>query len=95
MHGHTYKVTVEIGGPMEDDMIADYAVIEGIVREFTDRLDHQVLNEIPGLENPTTESLVLWLVEKVSIELSAIEELRLISLEVDEGGHVARWTKSY
>lgn len=96
MHGHTYRVGVEVTGPMVDGVIADYADIIAAVRSVIDLLDHRVLNEIDGLENPTTERLAEWLGAKIASALrgsAAVPgDVRLIALEVNEGGHICRWT---
>lgn len=62
MHGHTYKVEVICEGVVDDlGMVCDYAEIAEAWQPLHDRIDHRVLNDIPGLENPTTEVLVGWL----------------------------------
>ena len=70
MHGHTYGVRVWCRGAIDDrGMIVDYAVIAETVGAVIDRIDHRVLNDIPGLGNPTTEILAPWLVEQIRIDL--------------------------
>ena len=59
MHGHTYRVEVTCAGEpqvrgFEAGMLVDYARID---RPILELLDHRTLNDIPGLENPTTEVL--------------------------------------
>jgi len=65
MHGHSYRVTVQIDGVIDEHLgwIIDTAEIDEVFAEVKDMLDHQVLNEIEGLENPTTEILSKWLWE--------------------------------
>ncbi len=92
MHGHTYAVRVEVGGELREGMLPDYAEIDAIVRRHVEPLDHRVLNDVAGLENPTTELLVLWLVERIASDVRALGG-QLVALEVDEGGHVARWSR--
>ncbi len=50
-------------------MIVDYAVIAEKAGAAIGRIDHRVLNEIPGLGNPTTEILAPWLFEQIKEEL--------------------------
>lgn len=90
MHGHTYTVRVEVTGPLVDGMLPDYAVIEAIVREVASELDHRTLNEIDGLEKPTTEILTQWLADRIAPRIR--ESLAsLTGLVVDEGGHECVW----
>jgi 6-pyruvoyltetrahydropterin/6-carboxytetrahydropterin synthase len=66
MHGHTYRVRVWCRGPVDSQgMIVDYAAIAAVVQAILDLIDHRVLNEIPGLENPTTELLAPWLLAQI------------------------------
>ena len=70
MHGHTYRVRVWCRGAIDDGgMIVDYAVIAEKVGAVIDLIDHRVLNEIPGLDNPTTEILAPWLFEQIKVDL--------------------------
>lgn len=95
MHGHTYRLSVEVGGRLHDGLIVDYAKIDEIMRNIVDMLDHRILNEIEGLENPTTELLVEWCSQQAKSEIARqfgpLPFVWLQSVEIDEGGHVARW----
>jgi len=58
MHGHTYKLTVVVDGPVEKDsgMVVDFSVIKDIVKEeIIDKYDHRHMNDY--FENPTAETL--------------------------------------
>jgi 6-pyruvoyltetrahydropterin/6-carboxytetrahydropterin synthase len=90
MHGHTYQVSVEVGGDLRGGMLPDYADVTARVREACDALDHRTLNDIEGLANPTTEMLALWLVERIATHIEALGGV-LVRLVVDEGGHKATW----
>jgi 6-pyruvoyltetrahydropterin/6-carboxytetrahydropterin synthase len=58
MHGHTYRVELRLmGRPDSRGMVCDYAEIADAWAPIHAMLDHQTLNEVPGLENPTTEVL--------------------------------------
>lgn len=66
MHGHTYRVEVICEGPLVAGMVVDYEAIAIVWDSWGRLLDHRVLNEVPGLENPTTEVLAAWLLEKLT-----------------------------
>jgi 6-pyruvoyltetrahydropterin/6-carboxytetrahydropterin synthase len=93
MHGHTYKVSIEVTGELVNGMLPDYERITEIVKSAADLLDHRTLNEIAGLENPTTEQLACWIAERVEFRVRLLSAgAVLLAVEVDEGGHVCRWT---
>src|SRR5690242_7419210 len=66
MHGHSFKITLSLVGDMDPQLgwLMDYNDIVTAMKPILSQLDHQVLNQVPGLENPTTENLCLWLYEK-------------------------------
>jgi 6-pyruvoyltetrahydropterin/6-carboxytetrahydropterin synthase len=65
MHGHTYKVEIFCRGELDvRGMVCDYAEIAQAWQPVHDAIDHRVLNDVPGLENPTTEVLAPWILER-------------------------------
>ena len=78
MHGHTYRVRVWFGGPIDDrGMIVDYAEIGEKVGAVLARVDHSVLNKVPGLGNPTTEILAPWLFEQIKADLPELFRIEI------------------
>jgi len=77
LHGHTYRVRMWCEGvPNEQGWIVDYAEIAQAAAPLLDVLDHHLLNEVPGLQNPTTEILAAWILERMKAaipEVCAIE----------------------
>jgi len=67
MHGHTYVVELRLRGVPDKRMgwFVDYAEIAAAWAPLNDQLDHRLLNEIEGLDNPTTEVLVTWIASKL------------------------------
>jgi 6-pyruvoyltetrahydropterin/6-carboxytetrahydropterin synthase len=63
LHGHSFRVEVHVGGDVDPTTgwIMDFADIKAAFSPLRDRLDHHYLNEVPGLENPTSEILARWL----------------------------------
>ncbi len=65
MHGHTYRVEVVVAGELDArGMVCDYSEIFDAWKPIEACLDHRVLNEVPGLSNPTTELLAPWILER-------------------------------
>jgi len=77
MHGHSYHVAVEIAGDVDPDTgwLIDFADIDEVVDPVIARLDHRVLNEIPGLDNATCELLAAWLWRALAPELPLLASL--------------------
>jgi 6-pyruvoyltetrahydropterin/6-carboxytetrahydropterin synthase len=63
LHGHTFSVEVRVRGPVGPDSgwVQDFADLKSAFQPLLDKLDHACLNEIQGLENPTSENIARWL----------------------------------
>jgi 6-pyruvoyltetrahydropterin/6-carboxytetrahydropterin synthase len=67
MHGHTYEVEIVLHGPVDGDgFVADYEHIAMAWQPIFDAIDHRVLNDIPGLEVPSTENLCAWMFNQIA-----------------------------
>ncbi|NNE57703.1 MAG: 6-pyruvoyl tetrahydropterin synthase family protein [Hellea sp.] len=67
IHGHSFKGTVRIEGDAQEEKgwIRDLWKIDKIISEVIKPLDHSVLNEIDGLEQPALEQIALWIFERL------------------------------
>ncbi len=63
LHGHSFLVRLEITGEVDPHTgwIVDFADLKAAFKPIYDRLDHYYLNDISGLENPTSEVLARWI----------------------------------
>ncbi|MFD4292858.1 6-carboxytetrahydropterin synthase QueD [Rhodococcus sp. NPDC058505] len=67
LHGHSYRFSVHVEGQVDPTLgwIMDFGDLKQVVRPLVEQLDHYYLNEIEGLENPTSEVLAVWLWERL------------------------------
>ena len=67
LHGHSFKVEIVVEGEIipEFGWVMDYADISAAFRPLWSQLDHYYLNEIAGLENPTSENIAVWIWNKL------------------------------
>ncbi|KGI76751.1 6-carboxytetrahydropterin synthase QueD [Oleiagrimonas soli] len=74
LHGHSFKVEIHVGGTpgAQTGWIMDYADIKAAFAPLYDRLDHHYLNEIEGLENPTSEHIAQWIFARLKVGLPAL-----------------------
>jgi 6-pyruvoyltetrahydropterin/6-carboxytetrahydropterin synthase len=64
LHGHSYAVEVVVRGEVNptSGWVCDFAdIVTAWVTSGLGALDHNYLNEIEGLENPTSELLARWI----------------------------------
>jgi 6-pyruvoyltetrahydropterin/6-carboxytetrahydropterin synthase len=72
LHGHSFRIELTIEGPVNPDTgwLIDFGELHALFKPLHDQLDHHYLNEIAGLENPTSEVLAQWIWQKVKPLLS-------------------------
>ena len=63
VHGHSFRVEIHVSGPVDDHLgwVMDFADVKAAFDPLHRRLDHHYLNDVPGLENPTSENLARWI----------------------------------
>ena len=63
LHGHSFRVEVQVTGEVGADTgwVMDFADVSAAFAPLHDILDHRFLNDVPGLENPTSEVLAQWI----------------------------------
>lgn len=74
LHGHSFSVEVIVEGeiPAGQHHLVDYADLGAAVEPLRLRLDHYCLNEIEGLENPTSEVLAIWIWDRLAADLPGL-----------------------
>ncbi|MCG3151947.1 MAG: 6-carboxy-5,6,7,8-tetrahydropterin synthase [bacterium] len=67
LHGHSFRAEVAVTGELDPALgwVIDYADIKAACAPVREALDHRYLNEVPGLENPTSELIAQWIWERL------------------------------
>ncbi|MFB8136313.1 6-carboxytetrahydropterin synthase QueD [Streptomyces mirabilis] len=77
LHGHSYKVTVHVEAPVDEELgwVMDFGDIKQAFKPIDAQLDHYYLNDIEGLENPTSENLARWIWGRMIAQLPALSAI--------------------
>lgn len=77
LHGHSFEVEIHVAGEPDPvtGWIIDFADIKSVFKPIYEQLDHHYLNDIEGLENPTSENLAIWIWNKLKPELPALDKI--------------------
>ena len=67
LHGHSWRIEVHVTGPLDEQTgwLMDYQEIEAAWQPVHEALDHRHLNEVEGLDNPTSENLAIWIWDRL------------------------------
>jgi 6-pyruvoyltetrahydropterin/6-carboxytetrahydropterin synthase len=77
LHGHSFQIEVHVSGPVgeESGWVMDFADVKAAFQPVFDLLDHNYLNDIPGLENPTSENFARWLWRELQPRLPLLSKV--------------------
>ncbi len=66
LHGHNYRVDIVICGTLDGrGFVADFAEIDELVAPLLAQVDHTLLNDVAGLDNPTAEVIARWFLDRL------------------------------
>ena len=79
LHGHSFQVTIYVEGPVgaETGWIMDFGDIKSAFAPIYEQLDHHYLNDVEGLENPTSENIARWIWNKLISSLPQLYEVEI------------------
>lgn len=77
LHGHSFSLTLILRGPLHSQQgwLVDYADIKAAAKPFLDLVDHRYLNEIQGLENPTSEVIAQFAYDFLKPQLPDLAQI--------------------
>jgi 6-pyruvoyltetrahydropterin/6-carboxytetrahydropterin synthase len=77
LHGHSFKVEIVVTGECHPELgwVMDYADITKAFQPLWQQLDHYYLNEVRGLDNPTSENIAKWIWKKLKPDLPLLSEI--------------------
>ena len=77
LHGHSFQVEIVVAGDCDPKLgwLIDYAEINELFKPLWEQLDHRYLNDIPGLENPTSENIAVWIWTRLKPRLPLLAEV--------------------
>lgn len=77
LHGHSFKAELVVRGECDPLLgwVMDYADISRAFKPLWEQLDHCYLNDVVGLENPTSEILAVWIWDRLKPSLTLLVEV--------------------
>lgn len=77
LHGHSFRVEIVVEGPVDEGTgwFIDYGEIDDAWSPIFEILDHNYLNDVSGLENPTSEILCRWLWQRLTPKLPSLAKV--------------------
>ena len=77
LHGHSFQAEIVVAGECDARLgwLVDYADLSAAFRPLWEQLDHRYLNEVQGLENPTSEHLARWIWDRLKPVLPLLAQV--------------------
>jgi 6-pyruvoyltetrahydropterin/6-carboxytetrahydropterin synthase len=77
LHGHSFRVEIHVAGEVGESSgwVRDFADLAEAMAPLLEILDHTYLNEIDGLENPTSEVLAAWIWRRLDSALADLSSV--------------------
>jgi 6-pyruvoyltetrahydropterin/6-carboxytetrahydropterin synthase len=91
MHGHSFKIILTLVGDLDPHIgwVMDYNDIQSKMLPLITQIDHRVLNEVEGLENPTSELLAKWIFDRARIHIPSLRKVSVAETPMTECSYPA------
>jgi len=82
-HGHSYRLTVVVEGDLDQraGWVMDFGSLNSVVEPLIAKLDHQDLNQVEGLANPTSELIAKWFWDRIRPKLAQLKAISVAESE--------------
>ena len=86
VHGHTFDIELHVAGEVDPDTgwVVDFAEFDAPLASLKEALEHRYLNDVAGLENPTSECLAMWIWQRLEPQLDGLD--RIVVMEGHDRG---------
>jgi 6-pyruvoyltetrahydropterin/6-carboxytetrahydropterin synthase len=77
LHGHSFQIEVHVEGSLDPQLgwVIDFADIKAAFKPVEEQIDHHYLNDVEGLENPTSENIARWIWQKLKTSLPGLSKV--------------------
>ena len=92
LHGHSFRVRVWVSQPEEThvDLVMDLGEIQSRLSGIQNELDHQYLNKVEGLEQPTLEHICNWIFKRAASAIHGVSAVEVHRDTCNEGCKLER-----
>lgn len=86
VHGHSFQLEATVSGAVQNGKlwVEDMAVLTAALTEVAQTLDHQMLNDVPGLDVPTLENIALWVAGQLQEKLGGLSVVTISRPSLNE-----------
>ena len=79
IHGHSFKIKIMVSGLVDKDtgFVMDFGQLDTLFEPLRKQIDHSYLNDIEGLENPSSENLCKWIWEKLVLSVPRLSQIEI------------------
>lgn len=84
LHSHSFRAQIRVAGALDDERgwVIDFGALDRLLAPLHEQLDHRLLNDVEGLENPTSEEIARWIWHRLDPQLAP--EVALCEVSVEE-----------
>ena len=79
VHGHSFKITITVSGDINETtgFVIDFDNIDTAFKPIFQMIDHSYLNDIEGLENPSSENMCRWIWTRLAPTLTGLSQIKI------------------